>query len=59
MSKPTSKMKNMLKDLENDAEAYHSNYDALLEMKLYELDREWMTGMREIYNKSGCSRWCA
>lgn len=59
MSKPTKSEKDELNKYLLDDEAYHSTFDDLLEAKLMLLDPEWMKAMTELYNKSGCDRWCA
>ena len=59
MSKPNKKIIDRLKALEDDDEAYHGEFDLILEERLAELDPEWMKAMKKIYNDSNCSRWYA
>ena len=42
-----------------DDEAYHIEFDRLLEERLDQLDPEWMEAMRKEYDSSGAGRWCA
>lgn len=48
-----------LKKYKDDSESYHSEFDDILEARLMELDPKFMKTMQELYDKSGCSRWCA
>ena len=61
MSKPTTEELFRLKvHQENkDDEAYHSEFDDLLEEKLKKLDPEWISAMNVVYVKSDMSRWYA
>ncbi len=42
-----------------DSESYHGLFDDLLESRLQELDPKFMEAMKELYDKSGMSRWYA
>lgn len=59
MSKVTEQEVKILADEIGDSEGYHAVFDALLENKLSELDPEWMKEMQQLYDDSGCERWCA
>lgn len=59
MSKVTEQEVKILADEIGDSEGYHSVFDALLENKLSELDPEWLKEMQQLYDDSGCARWCA
>ena len=43
----------------HDDEAYHSEFDKVLERKLDQLDPDWMAAMRDEYKASGMGRYCA
>ncbi len=64
MSKPTDKELARLQAIAKDnspygpdAEEYHIIYDKLLEVKLRQLDREWIRAMRKEYKDSDLGRW--
>jgi len=57
--KAVAEARKVLKASEGDSEAYHSEYDDILEQRLDELDPNFMSSMRRTYDKSGESRWCA
>ena len=61
MSQPTAKEIARLKKYSDDRddEAFHSEFDDILEEKLMELDPEWMKAMQNIYGDSKMDRWCA
>lgn len=43
----------------DDDEAYHVEFDDILEEKLAELDPKFMAAMTKLYDKSEMARWCA
>lgn len=51
--------KELLKTHTGDSEGYHSQFDDILEERLAEIDHDFMKAMKEEYEKSGESRWCA
>lgn len=59
MSVPTEKELSKIRQASGDDEGYHSEFDTALEVKLKELDPEWMEAMSKEYGESGMSRWCA
>ena len=56
---PTKEQLERLKHLGGDSEAFHSEFDDILEERLMELDPEWMKGVQKVYEDSRASRWCA
>ena len=61
MSKPTVSEISRLEKYKNesDDEAYHGEFDCILEEKLMQLDPEWMKAMNKLYEDSEMNRWCA
>jgi hypothetical protein len=61
MSIPTKDELALLAKEEDDSddEGFHAEYDTALEVKLHELDPEWMEAMEQYYQSSGLSRWYA
>ena len=51
MSVVSQEIKDKLNKYIDDDESYHVFFDKFLEDKLFELDKEWMNEMREIFVK--------
>ncbi len=56
MSELTKQERARLAKCGADDEAFHAEFDDLLEEKLMRLDPQWMRAMRTLYQVSGLSR---
>lgn len=53
--------KHRLKDAvdNEDDEDFHSMFDDLIEERLAQLDPDFLKAMKDYYDETGMSRWCA
>jgi len=51
--------KEKLSKAHGDDDAYHALFDKIIEMRLEELDKEFMDEMKKIYDESNCCRFYA